>query len=224
MEILGWNNEAKLQNMWRQISRKLTKEEAIDLPPITYEEVYFTPSDKYKIIKKDRVLDNEVYDNQMKLRHALRLYTNLEEKINYLQDFINNTTDNIIVFYNYDKELELIKDVIDKDTYIINGDIKNIPSKDEWDKINNSVIICNYKSGSEAIELTFASIIIYFSPTESYIEWEQSLGRAHRIGQSTKVTIYKFITKKSIEEDIYKSLDRKEDFNYKIWERKNIGE
>lgn len=219
MEILGWKNETKLKNMWRSISRRLSKDEATDLPPLVFESVHFKSSRIYKAIKKDRVYDGIVYDNQMKLRHGLRLNTNLKDKVDYIKEFIESTNDNIIVFYNYDEELELLKSAIGKKTYLCNGKSKDYPKKSEWGNVKNSVTLANYKSGSEAVEFTYANIIIYFSPTESYTEYYQSYGRCYRNGQKQKVTAYKFVTDNTIEEDIYKALDSKQDFNFELWER-----
>jgi superfamily II DNA or RNA helicase len=222
MQILGWRNEIKLKNMWKSISRRLSKDEATDLPPLVFEEVHFKASNIYKVIKKDRIYDETLYDNQMKLRHGLRLYTNLDKKIEYIKEFVENTNDNIIIFYNYDEELRLLQEAITKKTYLCNGAVKDYPKKDEWDKIKNTVTLANYKSGSEAVEFTYANIIIYFSPTDSYTEFYQSYGRCYRNGQNKKVTAYKFITEKTIEENIYQALDNKQDFNYNLWEEKNL--
>lgn len=217
MEILGWKNENKLKNMWKSISRHLSKDEATDLPPLVFENVYFKASATYKTIKKDRIYNDVLYDNQMKLRHGLRLNTNLKNKIEYIKDFVDSTNDNIIIFYNYDEELKLLKENIDKKTYLCNGSIKDYPKKSEWDSIKNTVTLANYKSGSEAVEFTYANIIVYFSPTESYTEYYQSYGRCYRNGQTKKVTAYKFITDNTIEADIYKALDSKQDFNINLW-------
>lgn len=222
LEILGWRNETKLKNMWRSISRRLSKDEAVDLPPLVFEEIHFKPSVIYKVIKKDRIYDTTLYDNQMKLRHGLRLHTNLKDKAEYIRDFVENTTDNIIIFYNYDEELEILKENITKTTYVCNGHEKNYPKKDEWDKIKNTVTLANYKSGSEAVEFTYANIIIYFSPTDSYTEYYQSYGRCYRNGQTQKVTAYKFVTDNTIEADIYRALDNKQDFNINLWEKENL--
>ena len=223
MEILGWKNETKLKNMWKSISRRLSKDEATDLPPLVFEEIHFKSSAIYKVIKKDRIYDGILYDNQMKLRHGLRLNANLKSKIEYIKDFVENTNDNIIIFYNYDEELaELLTAVNSKKTYLCNGKVKDYPKKSEWDSIKNTVTLANYKSGSEAVEFTYANIIIYFSPTESYTEYYQSYGRCYRNGQTKKVTAYKFVTDKTIEADIYKSLDSKQNFNYDLWEKENL--
>ena len=224
MDIIGWKNENKLKTMWNLFSKRLDKSQAIDLPNIIFENVYFTESKIYKKILKTRVFNDEIYDSLMKLRHGLRLYCNLEEKIQYLKDFIEDTNDNIVIFYNYDKELQLLKSIINKKIYVCNGHEKNYPKKDEWDNIKNTVTISNYKTGSEAVEFTYANIIVYFSPTESYTEFYQSYGRCYRVGQNKKVTVYKFITKNTIEEQIYNNLDKKVDFNVKRWEEKILNE
>lgn len=219
MEVIGWKNENKLKNMWRSISRRLSKEDAIDLPPLVFEEVHFKVSNIYKVIEKDKIYDDVLYDNQMKLRHGLRLNTNLKDKIDYIKELVESTNDNIIVFYNYDEELELLKSSINKQMYICNGSEKNYPKKGEWDSVKNTVTLANYKSGSEAVEFTYANVIIYFSPTESYTDFYQSYGRCYRNGQNKKITAYKFITNGSIEVDIYKSLDNKQDFNFNLWRK-----
>ena len=223
LEILGWRNENKLTNMWKSISRRLSKDEATDLPPIVFEYVHFSPSKVYKQIKKERIYNNILYDNQMKLRHGLRLNANLKDKIEYLKDLIENTTDNIVVFYSYNEELELLLENINKKTYLCNGKVKDYPRKEEWDSIKNTVTLANYKSGSEAVEFTYANIIVYFSPTESYTEYYQSYGRCYRNGQNKKITAYNFITDKSIEADIYGALKTKQDFNYELWEKENLN-
>lgn len=217
LEVIGWKNETKLKNMWRQISKRLSKDEATDLPDLLFKDVHFKASSIYKKIKKDRIYADVIYDNQMKLRHGLRLNCNLKDKIDYIKEFIESTKDNIVIFYNYDEELKLLKENISKKTYICNGDIKDYPKKEEWDKIKNTVTLANYKSGSEAVEFTYANIIIYFSPTESYTEFYQSYGRCYRNGQDKKVTAYKFITDNTIEVDIYNALDNKKDFNWRLW-------
>lgn len=223
LEIIGWQNETKLTTMWKNISRRLSKDEATDLPPLVFEEVHFKPSKVYKTILNKRIYNDTIYDNQMKLRHGLRCYTSLEDKLDYVKEFIENTTDNIIIFYNYQEEYELLKPIVStKTTYVCNGAEKNYPKKSEWDKIKNTVTLANYKSGSEAVEFTYGNIIIYFSPTDSYTEFYQSYGRCYRNGQNKKVTAYKFVTENTIEEDIYTSLNSKQDFNFKLWEKENL--
>lgn len=224
-EIIDWREVGLIETQWRSISRRLNKSEAIDLPPITFTDVLFKASPQYKKLLKTRMLNDEPYDNQMKLRHGLRLNANLKSKAEYLKEFLENTDENVLVFYNYDEELATIKEAIDhksKTVYVCNGHEKRYPKKSEWGGVNKSVTIANYKSGSEAVEFTYATVIVYFSPSDSYTDFYQSYGRSHRMGQTHHVSAYKFITQNTIERDIYRALDRKEDFNIKLWEQENL--
>ncbi len=223
MEIIGWRNENKLKNMWKLIAKELPREQAIELPPIVYEDIIFKASSDYKKIKKSRIYKEEVLDTNIKLRHALRVNVSLVDKINYIKNMIEDTDANIVVFYNYDTELEELKKVIDKKLYVCNGHEKNYPKKEDWDKIKNSVTLANYKSGAEAVEFTYANVIIYFSPSESYTDYYQSLGRCYRNGQDKKVTVYKFITEDTVENNIYLSLENKQDFNFDLWAKEELN-
>lgn len=224
LEIIGWKNEEKLKNMWASISHRLSKSDCLELPDLVEIPIYFKASKTYKQIKKNKVYEDNIYDNQMSLRHGLRLNTSLKDKINYVEEFIDNTTDNIVIFYNYVEEYKQLKKIIQKNKnktlYVCNGEEKKYPTKNEWNKIHNSITLANYKSGSEAVEFTYANIIIYFSPSDSYTEYYQSEGRCYRNGQNKKVTVYKFITKNTIEENIYEALNNKQDFNFRLWEKK----
>ena len=222
MEIVGWRNENKLKNMWKTISKRLDKSEAIELPPIIYEDIIFKPSSDYKKIKKTRIYKEEMLDTNIKLRHALRVNVSLTDKINYIKNMIEDTDANIVVFYNYDIELEELKKVIDKKLYVCNGHEKNYPKKEEWNNVKNTVTLANYKSGAEAVEFTYANVIVYFSPSESYTDYYQSLGRCYRNGQDKKVTVYYFKTEDTVENNIYLSLENKQDFNFDLWAKEEL--
>lgn len=221
-EIIGWRNLKPLKREWDSISKRLNKSDCLDLPEIVYEDIYFKSSKNYKTLKKHRVLYGIVYDSAMKLRHGLRQHCSQFEKVQYLIEFLESITQNVVIFYNYQSEFNLLsKFVENKVCYACNGQIKDFPTEN-FDSIKNSVTFANYKSGSEGVEFTYADIIIFFSPTESYTEYYQALGRCHRLGQENKVTVYKYIAKNTIEEDIYNALDSKKDFNYELWEAENV--
>lgn len=218
--ITGYKNEHILGAYWNEISRRLNKSEALDLPALVQTEVFFKRSTRYKTTWKERIWEGVVFENNMDYRHALRVSTSLEEKIKYLSSFLEDTNNNVIIFYNYDEELVEMKKAfvgLGKTIYECNGKVKNFPLKDEWENIKNTITLANYKSGSEAVEFTYGNVIIYFTPTESYTEFVQSIGRCYRNGQNAKVTVYKYITTNTIEEQIYSALSKKQDFNFKLW-------
>ena len=219
-EIIGWRNTGTLSSKWKSISKRLNKEDCIELPELTTKDVIFNLGKKYQTVLKHRVCEDIVYDSTMSWRHGLRKACTTKAKLEYLKDFLDSTKQNVVVFYNYDSELNAISSVVNKEIFQCNGKVKNFPTVDFGD-IQNTVTLANYKSGSEGVEFTYADIIIFFSPTESYTEYYQSLGRCHRLKQPNKVTAYKFITHNTIEEDIYHALNSKKDFNFDLWETAN---
>jgi len=136
-----------------------------------------------------------------------------------------STEENIVVFYNFTKEKEdLIKVMkkLKKKIYEVSGQKSDIPTKNDWSDIKNSVTIVQYQAGSAGIELQYANVVVFYSLTYSYQDYEQALGRCYRNGQDKKVTAYRFMAKDTIEMAIFGALRNKKDFNEKLF-RKEIG-
>ena len=72
-------------------------------------------------------------------------------------------------------------------------------------------------AGAAGIELQYANTVIFYTPTYSYQDYEQSLGRAYRNGQERKVTAYRFITQNTIEQAVYEALGNKKDFSEQLY-------
>lgn len=227
--VADFTDKDELKRKYNTFAIELSKEEALDLPPLVFEDVYFKPSREYKTIEKDRVLevDNELilYDSISKLQHGLRYYANQKDKLKYAEMLAESTTENIVIFYNYtDEKEELIKIMkkLKKRIYEVSGQRSEIPDKNDWNTLNNSVTIVQYRAGSAGIELQYANVVVFYSPTYSYQDYEQALGRCYRNGQEKKVTAYRFMTKDSIELAIYGALNKKKDFNEQLF-RKELG-
>lgn len=224
-EIKGYWREDELMKQWQGISKKLTKKEALDLPDRTFIGVDFKRTPDYmKTILDRRNAAGDLLDTASALAHALR-QTLTQPKLDYLADLIEGTDENVVIFYNYITEREAILSLIEKkfkDRLVIrqDGDKHEVPRKADWDKIKRSITVSHYKSGSTGVEMTYATQVIYFSPTYSYAEYLQSIGRVYRNGQAEKTTFYNFRTPNSIEEDIYSVLKTKNDFQVAQWIKK----
>ena len=222
--VTDYDQKDKLLSWYKSFTTSVKKDDVLDLPPIIFEAVRFKPSKEYKIIAKDRVLNDKAYDNPSALMHGLRENANLKDKIEYLKMLFETTEDNIVVFYNYTSELEAIKGISkDKKVFEVNGKAQKIPKKDTWDKIKNSVTLVQYQAGSAGIELQYANLVVYYTPTFSYQDYAQSLGRTHRNGQKKKVTVLQFKTIGTVEEDVWQALERKEDFDKTIYLKTKLG-
>ena len=73
------------------------------------------------------------------------------------------------------------------------------------------VFLISLKAGGTGLNLTGADVVIHYDPWWNLAVQNQATDRAHRIGQTQKVTVYKLIIKGSIEEKIVKLQESKKD-------------
>lgn len=222
-KIKNWKNTGYLDALYKKISSvALKKNDCLDLPDMTIEQVYFKQNTEYKIIKKDRVLEDELFDSVPKMIAGLRQYANPKDKVEYLKYLRESTEENILIFYNFNKEAELIKSKIKID-YEVSGKGSNIPNFEEYKNLKGKTTLVQIQAGGAGIELQYNSIVVFFSPTWSYQDYEQAMGRAYRNGQKNKVTVYQFITENTIEEKVYESLKGKKDFSKHLLSKRDLG-
>ena len=182
----------------------------------------------YNKFKKDKVFSDVIGDSMSAYRMGLRqlcsgfikdikVHNNKEI---WLKDFLDNYYDRVVIFYNFNMELESIKKICDelKRPYSeYNGNNKNL---DNFKSSNLGVAICNYSSASLGLnDLVLSDVCIMYSPTEDYINFTQSRKRIDRIGQTRKPLFYYLQTKDSIETAIYKSLKNGKSFDDKMFDK-----
>ena len=217
-KIEGWINEDQLHDKYHSFTVSISKDEALDLPPLIFEDVKFMRSSDYDKVAKQRVLGAEEFDTPSKLVHGLRYYANQKEKIDYAEMLCEGTENNIVIFYYYQKEIDALKKKIkNKQFFEVNGKDSHLPSKSSWSELKNSVTFVQYMAGSAGIELQYANTVIFYTPTYSYQDYSQALGRAYRNGQTKKVTVYRFITQRTIEQAVYEALENKQDFSEELY-------
>jgi hypothetical protein len=167
--------------------------------------------------------DGDLLDNPSKFFNALRQsLTPLRRDA--LQSILESTKEHIVIFYNYDAERDLIYSVLkglDKDQKRVvweqSGHLSNLPPRGVWDTMKPSVTLAQYQSASTAIELTYASVTIFLSPTYSYANFHQAKGRTHRPGQKKRTLFYMFSVDGTVDQDVWRALNKKKNFNDRIW-------
>ena len=226
-KIIGYKNVDRLKRKLRQHGCLFKKtEEVLDLPEKRFINIPIKETKEYKYFMKNSVVtinDIELVGDRTltKLLYSRQLSSCYNaDKIQALADLIESTEDRLIIFYNFDIELEAIKSIIPEDRPVsyINGKVKDLTAYEESD---NSITLCQYQSGSMGHNLQKCNKMIYFSPTLSSELFEQSKKRIHRIGTNSKCTYYKLIS--GIEYAIYNTLEQRKDYTDKLFEEGGIN-
>lgn len=79
----------------------------------------------------------------------------------------------------------------------------------EFQKDDVPVFLISLKAGGTGLNLTAADIVIHYDPWWNVAAQNQATDRTHRIGQEKQVTVYKLITRNTIEENILKLQESK---------------
>lgn len=79
------------------------------------------------------------------------------------------------------------------------------------------VIVCQYQSANQGIDLFKADTILYYEPTLRSSVLDQSRSRIHRNGQKNVCSYIFFLTKGTVEEKIYKAVNSYIDFGEKLF-------
>ncbi|MCD8082678.1 MAG: DEAD/DEAH box helicase, partial [Clostridiales bacterium] len=96
--------------------------------------------------------------------------------------------------------------------YTLTGSTKKeerIRLVEAFNRDDTSVFCISLKAGGTGLNLTAADIVIHYDPWWNLAVQNQATDRAHRIGQEQVVTVYKLLTKGTIEENITKIQEKK---------------
>lgn len=232
------DKKEKFYRLVNENSFRITKEEALDLPPITETKVLVKLDQKtqkiYNKLEQDKFIDLEMTSIDADL--AITLVTKLQQlccgfiydenkdpielgncnKLKYLNEIIeDHKKEKVVIFCKYTHEIDIIKNSLKK--YRILCYDGRSEDKD-WLKFLDGydILITQIKKGGTGLNLQCASTVIFFSLTYSYIDLSQAKDRVHRNGQKNKVSIYYLLGKDTIEENIYKVLQSKKSGAKKI--------
>jgi SNF2 family DNA or RNA helicase len=81
----------------------------------------------------------------------------------------------------------------------------------EFNEGDTPVFLISLKAGGTGLNLTGADVVIHYDPWWNIAAQNQATDRAHRIGQTNTVTVYRLIVKDSIEEKILGLQEAKRD-------------
>ena len=129
----------------------------------------------------------------------------------------------IVVFAHFKKDLKNVKRTCKELSYSYSEVSGSEDTLKDWKQGKTRILVVQYSSGSESIDLTRARYCIYYSLTQRLALYEQSRKRIHRPGQTHPVVYYHLIEKRkkgyTIDQKIYTALQNKKDIAEYIMEK-----
>ncbi len=209
--ITGYKNVPHLKKRLAQFGAVFMKTgEVMTLPEQTEQIIKIRKTKAYAHFMKSGYLQLEdgtelVGDNQLtKILYSRQLCGQYHpEKLNAFRDLLESTEDRLIVFYNFNAELDQMKAIaaeLNRPVSEVNGQQRDLKAYEEAD---NSVTLIQYQAGAMGGNYQKANKVIYFTlplGKGSCDLWEQSKKRIHRIGQERPCFYYYLLVTGSIEE------------------------
>lgn len=182
--------------------------------------------EKYKTMEKEHVLglgqENEisalnaasvankllqmangyVYDDEGNLVHIH------DQKIDRLKELVDvNEGKPMLVFYNYKHDLAAIKEAFPKATELTDdNDVA------DWNQGKIQMLLAHPASAGYGLNLQAGGhIIVWYGLTWSLEQYQQANARLHRQGQTEPVIVHHLVTKGTMDEQVMRSLSRKEE-------------
>lgn len=226
-EIVAYNHEDKLKEMWGSISYAPdTTEVKRQLPKTTSIRVPLgKPTDYAKVLKTHCTLEGDLLDTPPAFAHYLRRTCASHAKVKWIAEFLDGLGDRALIFYNYTEEGDKLQETVEKvlgksgRVWRIDGRRHEIPTKDTCG--DRDVVLCQWQAGNAGLNLQFINYWVSASPCYSYSMTLQGMGRIHRIGQTKPCFFYFLYHPGTIEEAIYKILVKKQDFKEEVWAVEN---
>lgn len=180
-----------------------------------HEDVYVKYDvEKYKDVGRNRwdIYKNEPIQNASGLCYVWRRIVNsdISRQIALLEIFEKHPK--MIVFYNFDYELDILKSLVDGTHIPIaewNGHKHEpVPTGDAW------IYLVQYTAGAEGWNCVTTDTIVFYSQNYSYKIMEQSAGRIDRLNTPFKDLYYYHLkTRSGIDLAISRALKDKKNFN-----------
>ena len=202
-----YKNTERLKQKMREHGAVFMKtEDVFDLPKQNFIMMNVPTTKEYRKFKKDRLISldgleligDSILSYRLYQRQLCTAYN--PNKLDAFVDILDSTQDRLIVFYNFNCELEALQTICaarGKPYSIVNGTEKNLTA---YEQESNSVTFVQYQAGAMGLNLQKANKIVYFSLTEESELFQQSMKRIHRIGQERPCFYYILICQNSIED------------------------
>lgn len=231
--VIGYKNVERLKRKLAQYGAIFMKtEEVFDLPeqqetmvkvPVSKEYRRFMKNSYLQLDEVTELVGDTVLTKFLYARQLCGQYS--PDKVEAVADLIDSTDERMVIFYNFNAELEILKHLAaekERPFSEVSGKKKDLTAYEEQP---DSLTFVQYQAGATGLNLQKAHITIYFTlpfGKGSCALWEQSKKRTHRIGQSQKCLYYYPLCKGSIEEKNLINLRLGKEYNEKLFEKEFV--
>lgn len=223
-KVTGYKNEERLVRKMKELGCDFLKtDDVIDLPDQRFIRIDVPMSKYYREFAKTNVITafgrdfvgDTVFGDLTAKRQLAAAYS--PAKLEAFGDLLSSTSKRLVVFYNFDVELEGLTAELEKRHRpygVLNGKVHGLSPFFDTD---DGVALIQYQSGAMGVNLQQADTCIYFSPSLASSLFEQSKKRIHRVGQDKPCTYYELVSKGTVEEKIYDTLAMRRDYTEKLF-------
>lgn len=234
-QVMGWQNEEELAEKFGSISFVCRKDEVLDLPPYQHIEriCELTPRSGviYKTLERDLVadIDGGTVTAANALTRLLRLQQctsgfaktddeqeiringeHFSEKQELLDDVLEDipSDEPVVIFVRFQHDLDATREVCEargRRVGELSGRVHEL-TDDARMRNEHDALIVQIQAGGVGIDLTRARYAIYYSLGFSLGDYEQSLARVHRPGQTLPTFYVHLLAKGTVDEKVYKAL------------------
>ena len=225
-KVVGYKNVDRLKYKLAKHGAIFQKsEEVFDLPKQQMITVKTSVPKEYKKFMRDEIITIDGHEFIGDTVLTKRIYARMicgylnRARIEAFRNLVSSTEDRLIVFYNYDEEVNRLLRVVndmERPFSIVNGHVKDLMSYNEK---NDSITFIQYQAGAMGLNLQKANKIIYFSLTDRSELYEQSKKRIHRIGQDRPCFYYLMMCPGTVEEDILHTLEMRKDYTDELFKK-----
>lgn len=235
-EVIGYTHTEDLEEQLQSIMLRRLKDDVLDLPDKIYVDDYVEMLAKQAIIYKEVKADIQSNIDMLEispnpLAEMIRLrqatgYTGIlssdiqcSAKLDRMEEIVEDCIKNkkkVIIFSNWTSITDEAYDRLCNKQYgimQITGDTPDNARQKAVDAFQNTdmtqILIGTTSAMGTGITLTKASVIIFLDHPWSKALYEQAVDRAHRVGQKNNITIYNIMCKDTIDERIWKLVQKK---------------
>ena len=144
---------------------------------------------------------------QLVLSHS-KIYGSKIKELENLLDELSSSHHRVLIYSQFVDFLRLIKETLERKNISYQYLDGSTPLSERRKRVDafqsgeGMVFLISLKAGGTGLNLTAADYVIHLDPWWNPAVEDQASDRAHRIGQQRPVTVYRLVTKDTIEEKI----------------------